>query len=298
MMSARHFAVLPQRAVLEIAGPDRGAFLQGLISNDIAKAGPERAIYASLLTAQGRFLHDFCIAVNGEAFWLDAEAARLDDLKRRLTLYRLRSKVTLTLRPDLTVVALWGDDAAAALDLRAEAGLARAFEGGVAFVDPRLPALGARAIVPPGAIAALEALGFAAASPEAHARLRMRLGVPEGSTDLPVEKALLLENGFEELNGVDWQKGCYVGQEVTARMKYRALVKRRLVPTTIEGATPAPGTPVMIGDQEAGEIRSAVDGVALALLRLDSIEQARASGTPLTAGEATLTPQKPAWAEF
>lgn len=297
-MSSRHFAVLPQRAVLAVEGADRSAFLQGLISNDIAKANPERAIYAGLLTAQGRFLHDFCIAASGEAFWLDAEATRVDDLKRRLTLYKLRAKVVLTPRADLCVVALWGDGAAAALGLRAEAGLARAFEGGVAFADPRLAALGLRAIVPQPAVAAIEQAGFVTSSPDMYAQHRMRMGVPEGSHDLPVEKALLLENGFDELNGVDWQKGCYVGQEVTARMKYRALVKRRLVPATIAGAAPAPGTPVMIGDQEAGEIRSAVDGVALALLRVDSFEQARASGAPLSAGDATLTPVKPDWAVF
>jgi folate-binding protein YgfZ len=297
-MNARYYAVLPQRAVLAVEGADRIPFLQGLISNDIAKAGAQRAIYAGLLTAQGRFLHDFHIAARGEAFWLDAEAERLDDLKRRLTLYKLRAKVALALHPELCVVAAWGDGAADALGLDAAPGAAREFEGGVAFADPRLAALGARAIVPPAATTALAQAGFVQASADAFAQHRMRMGVPEGSRDLPIEKALLLENGFDELHGVDWQKGCYVGQEVTARMKYRALVKRRLVPAMIAGAAPAPGATVMFGDQEAGEIRSTADGVALALLRIDCFEQARRSGATLSAGEATLTPLKPDWAVF
>jgi folate-binding protein YgfZ len=120
--------------------------------------------------------------------------------------------------------------------------------------------------------------------------------VPDGSRDLPVEKALLLENGFDELNGVDWKKGCYVGQELTARMKYRALTRKRLTPVRIEGPAPQPGTAVMLDDQEAGEMRSVHGTLGLALLRLEMIEQAEKDGRPLTAGEARVTPVKPAWA--
>ena len=124
--------------------------------------------------------------------------------------------------------------------------------------------------------------------------MRLALGVPDGSRDLAVEKALLLEAGFDELNGIDWQKGCYIGQELTARTKYRALVKKRLLPVAVEGALPPPGTPVMLGDEEAGELRSGRDGQALALLRLDAVEKAKA-GVALTAGGARLTPRMPDW---
>jgi hypothetical protein len=285
------YAVLEDRAVLEVGGEDRVAFLQGLVSNDVAKAAPDRALHAALLTAQGRYLHDFFLFAHGPLLLLDAEAARREDLRRRLALYRLRSKVTLTAEDAWLVAVAWGDGAAAALGLGDDAGTARAVEGGIAAVDPRLAALGARLVLPrESAAATLEALGFARAGREAYDRLRLGLGVPDGSRDLEVEKALLVESGFDELNGIDWQKGCYIGQELTARMKYRALVKKRLVPVSVEGPLPAPGTPVTHAGEEAGELRSGADGMALALLRLDAMEKA-----PLSAGEARVTPRRPPW---
>ncbi|MBI3451507.1 MAG: tRNA-modifying protein YgfZ, partial [Rhodospirillales bacterium] len=166
------------------------------------------------------------------------------------------------------------------------------------YVDPRLGALGARAILPKAAIPALAEKGFVSGRAEDYDQLRLSLGVPDGSRDLLVEKALLLENGFEELHGVDFKKGCYVGQELTARMKYRALVRKRLMPVRIDGPPPPPGTPIMLDQQEAGEMRSAADGMGLALLRIEAVEQAEKEGRPLSAGEASLTPIKPAWAGF
>jgi folate-binding protein YgfZ len=295
---AKTYVVLDHRALLVVGGPDRATFLQGLISNDIAKATPEHAIYASLLTAQGRFLHDFFIVAFGDAYWLDVEAARRDDLKRRLTMYKLRSKVTLETPDDRTVVALAGHGAAAALGLADEPGRAAALAGGVAFVDPRLAALGARAILPATGLDAVAAAGFAPGELAAYDRARAALGVPDGSRDLPVERALLLENGFDELNGVDWKKGCYVGQELTARMKYRALSRKRLMPVAIDGPAPEPGATVMLGDQEAGEIRSVHGDIALALMRLDQVAEAARDGRALTAGSATISPRKPDWAAF
>ncbi len=295
-MSDRSYLVLEDRGVLKVAGEDRKAFLQGLISNDVNKVSPERAIYASLLTAQGRFLHDFFIAELDGEFCLDAEAARLDDLRRRLTLYRLRAKVTLTPAPDLAVVALFGTTALSTLDLPAEIGRTRAFAGGIAFVDPRLAGMGARAIIPRVAIEEIAGAGFSAVAREDYERVRLAFAVPDGSHDLPIEKALLLENGFDELNGVDWAKGCYIGQEVTARMKYRALVRKRLTPVRIEGAPPPPGTAILFDGEDAGEMRSAFGNQGLAVLRLDAIERADREGRPMTAGSASLTPLRPAWA--
>jgi folate-binding protein YgfZ len=288
-----------QRGVLEIAGPERVAFLQGLISNDVTKLKPDRALYAALLTAQGRYLHDFFLAALGDVFLLDGEAARLADLTRRLTIYKLRSKVTLTPASGKYVVAAaFGTDALAGLGLRAAPGGAEALEGGVAYADPRLAALGARTILPRDtAIATLERRGFVASAPGAYDKLRLELGVPDGSRDLVAEKSLLLESGFEELNGVDWDKGCYIGQELTARMKYRGLIKKRLMPVEVAGPMPPVGSLVMRGDEEAGEMRSGRDGVALALLRLDAVEQA-SNELPLRAGEARLAPRKPDWANF
>jgi len=295
-MVERYCAVLEDRGVLEVTGADRREFLQGLVSNDVAKATPDRALYAALLTAQGKYLHDFFIVALGDALYLDGEAARLADLKRRLGLYKLRAKVSLAEASDrYAVAAAFGDGALDALGLPPERGAAVPFADGVGYVDPRLVELGARLLLPRGAGATpLTSRGFGMTDAAGYDRLRLSLGVPDGSRDLAVEKAILLESGFDELNGIDWQKGCYVGQELTARTKYRALIKKRLMPVTVHGPLPPPGTPVMSGDQEAGEMRSGRDGVGLALLRLE----ATSDGKPLIAAGAKLTPRKPAWANF
>jgi folate-binding protein YgfZ len=296
-MAEKTYVRLEKRGVLSVSGPDRRSFLQGLISNDITKVDATRAIYSGFLTAQGRFLHDFFVVELGDAFLLDCEGERLDDLRRRLSLYRLRSKATLApVGEAMAVVALFGADALVALGLPESTGSAKPWADGIAYVDPRMIGLGARAIIPADKLDALSTAGFKAGTFADYECLRLSLGVPDGSRDLPVEKALLLENGFDELNGVDWKKGCYVGQELTARMKYRLLVKKRLTPVRIDGTPPQPGTPVLLDGQEAGEMRSARDGLGLALLRLEMVEQAEREGRPLMAGEARLTPVKPAWA--
>ena len=157
-------------------------------------------------------------------------------------------------------------------------------------MDPRLPELGARAVLPRAdAEAALQGAGFAPAGRGDYDTLRIRLGVPDGSRDLEVERATLLENGFDELGGIDWDKGCFMGQELTARTKYRGLVKKRLVPVEIDGPAPEPGTPVTADGKDAGVLRSTADGLGLALIRLEHLE------APLSAGAARLTPMKPAW---
>jgi tRNA-modifying protein YgfZ len=287
-----HFVVLDDRGVLAVSGDDRRSFLQGLVSNDIDKVAADRAVYAALLTAQGKYLHDFIMAAVGEAIWLDGEAARVADLKRRLSVYRLRAKVEIAERPDLAIAAVFGAGVCRALDLPEEAGTARPFGAGVALVDPRLAALGARMILPCDDIRpALAALGLAEADFAAYDRHRLALGIPDGSRDLVVEKSILLEAGFDELNGVDWQKGCYIGQELTARTKYRGLIKKRLFPVRIGGPEPEPGTIVTSDGKEAGEMRSSHDGLGLALLRLDAVADDRG----LLADGATLAPIQPQW---
>ena len=277
---------LDDRVVLRLSGADARNFLQGLITNDIAAATPAHAIYAALLSAQGKYLHDFFIAQAGDAFLLDAEAARLDDLLRRLNLYKLRAKVTIE-RTDLAVLAVIGDAAPDALGLARERGAAKALDGGVAFVDPRLVEAGVRIVAPAAALP-----HFDVGTRAEYDALRLRLGLPDGARDLMPDKSFILENGFEELAGVDFEKGCYVGQEVTARMKHRALVRKRLVPVAIDGPAPAPGTPVTRDGVEVGEIRSAQDGQGLALIRTDAV------GGRLSAGSTAVTPRKPAWANF
>ena len=287
-MVESRFVVLEDRGVLAIAGPDRASFLQGLISNDAARISGERAIYAALLTPQGKYLHDFLLVEVGDAIWLDGEAARLADLKRRLSMYRLRAKVTLDERPGLAVAAIFGGHA---FGLPDRPGATRALGRGVAFVDPRLTALGCRAVLPRAeSRRILEEIGAVEAGFADYDRLRLTLGIPDGSRDLVLDKSILLESGFDELNGVDWRKGCYIGQELTARTKYRGLIKKRLFPVRIDGPAPEPGAIVTIDGKEAGEMRSSRDGIGLALLRLEAI-----GGGRLTAGEATVAPLTPDW---
>jgi folate-binding protein YgfZ len=295
-MAEAYFFLASDRGVLAVGGPDRRSFLQGLISNDVDKIAPQRAIHAALLTPQGRYLHDFFIVELGETLLIDCERARLPELQKKLSMFRLRSKVTLEDQSERWAVAvIWDEDAREILKLPAEPGSAMNFAEGVIYVDPRLGAMGCRTVLPiETAAASLAKTGLEPGDPAAWDIHRLALGVPDGSRDLPVEKAFLLECGFDELNGVDWNKGCYMGQELTARTKYRGLVRKRLLPVTIDGPMPAPGTPVMLGEKEAGEMRSGRDGHALALLRLELVEAAKANG-PLTAGAAKVTAHLPGW---
>lgn len=295
MSETRFYAALPARGAIEISGADRVEFLQGLVSNDVTKAAAERAIYAALLTAQGRYLFDFFIIAKGEALYLDAEASRLAELQRRLSIYKLRAKVSLSdASARFAIAAAWGDGTAAALGLDS-VGAAKEFAGGIAYLDPRLDALGARFLLPRETIDAPRQTGFAASDADSYDRHRLALGVPDGTRDLAPEKALLLESGFDELNGIDWQKGCYMGQELTARMKYRALVKKRLLPVAIEGAEVTPGIEITQDGSDAGEMLSVQGGRGLALLRLDAVDAAQSSGADLKAGAAHIKPEKPGW---
>src|SRR5690606_20651831 len=201
--------VARDRGILSVSGDDRRTFLQGLISNDVEKVTPERAIYAAFLTPQGKYLHDFFLIEVGDRLLIDCEAERRADLQQRLRRYRLRSKVELTDETDAWMVAVVAGEAAASrLGLPAEPGSAKPVEGGAAFVDPRLPALGVRLVLPrETGEATVGGLGIRSGEPGEYDRLRLGLGVPDGSRDLPVEKAFLLESGFDELNGLDWDKG-------------------------------------------------------------------------------------------
>jgi hypothetical protein len=278
------FTLLPHRSVIAVGGEDRAEFLQGLISNDTTKVAPGRAIWAALLTPQGRFLNDMFVADGGDGTLLiETERERATALAKKLALYKLRSRVTVEDRGTAMEVAVaFGPGADELAPLR----------GATAFVDPRLGELGVRVLAPAGRAAALlAARGSERVPAEAYERLRLSLGVPDGSRDLRPEKALLLESGFDELNGVDWQKGCYMGQELTARTKYRGLVRKRLLPVKVEGPLPAPGSPIEHDGQEVGEIRSGAGDRALALLRLEAV---RAAGE-LTSGPSRIWPEIPAW---
>jgi folate-binding protein YgfZ len=293
--AALRAAVAPDRAVLALSGPDRAGFLQGLVSNDVTEAGPHRAVYATLLTPQGRFLHEMTVVDDGERLLLEVEAARRADLLRRLGLYKLRSKIELAdADGELVVVLVTGPGAAAALGLGEAAGSAGPVAGGTGYVDPRLAALGARILLPRSLLGTAVA-NVPLADDSGYEALRLAWGVPDGGRDLEPEKALLLENNIDLLAGISWTKGCYMGQELTARTRYRGLVKKRLLPAEIDGAVPEPGTLVEAAGREVGEVRSGGPGRVLALLRIAELEQAVADRTPLTAGGTVLRPYLTSW---
>lgn len=290
------------RTVLAVTGPDRVAFLQGLVSNDVAKATSERALWSAFLTPQGKYLHDFFLVGHArhdgsgeEGLFLDVEAERAPDLLKRLKLYRLRSKVEVAeIHESWAVAMAFGADALAGLGLPETPGAARSWHGGVAYVDPRLAEAGARLILPrASAEASLTESGFTLSGLPEWDRRRLVLGLPDGSRDLEVEKTILLEAGFDELGGVDWRKGCWMGQELTARTKYRGLVKRRLLPVTLGGPA-EPGTAIMADGKEVGILRSVEGDRGLALLRLEALDAA--SG--LVAGGFPVEPVVPAWASI
>lgn len=302
-MSELHFHLPAERGLIAVSGEDRQTFLQGLVSNDTAKVTADRAIYATLLTAQGRFLFDMFIAArpSGEgqdAYLLDCAADRRADLIKRLSMYRLRAKVAVAdADSDWCVALLFGPGGSAkAVGLAPEAGAAAAFGGGIAYVDPRLAELGVRLILPrASATDTLAGLGAADdAGGVRYHQLRAGLGVPDAARDLIPEKSILLENGMDELNAIDWQKGCYMGQELTARTRYRGLVRKRLLPVRIAGPAPEPGTPLLLGEREMGEIRSVVgDGThGLAMVRLEALAGGAAE---FSAGAAKVSPEIPEW---
>lgn len=298
-MSDSRYAML-NRGVIAIEGEDARDFLQGLISNDIDKVRGDQAIYAALLTPQGKCLFDFFIAEHDGKLLLDVETDRLPALVQRLTMYKLRAKADIAdVSGDVGVSALLGASVLADAGLGDTPGAARSCEGGVIYADPRLLALGARAILPKARMATvLEGLGLEAGAAEDYDRLRFAAGVPEGSAEFGIDKSPLLELGFEELHGVDFKKGCFVGQELTARMKYRGLVRKRLMPVSFEGGAPDAGAVIRAGSRDIGDLRSAGEHGGFAVLRLDKLAESAERGETLSADDVALSVNKPDWVNF
>lgn len=265
------FAPLPSRALIALSGPDWRDFLQGLITQDVATLGVGEARFGALLTPQGRLLYDlFVVGREDGGGWLDVLAEHRAAIVQRLTMYRLRAKVEIA--PDETQVSSL---------FHREAVFPPGGEGFVA--DPRLPALGWRgygAEPPAGARVADEAVRDA---------FKLELGVP-GPADWGSDKTYPIEANFDLLNGIDFQKGCFVGQETTSRMKRRGQIKSRMLPIAFDGPPPAPGAEVLAGDLRAGVVTSSGEGRAMALLRLD-----RAEGQSLTVDGRPVRLERPAW---
>lgn len=285
---------LPGRALLRLHGEEARRFLQGLVTVDVDTLD-SRMRYGALLTPQGRLLFDFFLWSEGPlTLLLDTLAARREAFSKRLLLFRLRAKVEIAAEDGLAVVVVPGADPSA-FGLPAEAGaLRRLPEGGVVAVDPRHAGLGVRAVLPRARVGDfLAAHGLGEAEEEVWHRHRLALGVPEEEAELGFERTFALEANLDALGAVDFGKGCYVGQEVTARMHYRTRPKRRLLPVRIRGAVEPPAAVVSAAGREAGELRSRHGDLGLALLRLE--ELARPDSYPLRAGEAELEPFWPDW---
>ena len=291
----KSYVALEDRGVVSLRGDDARSFLQGLTTNDINLVTPDRAIWTGLLTPQGKYLFDFFVAEMMGALVLDVERSRMDDLLALLARYKLRAKVDITDdSADWIVVALIGSEADGPA-LAGFEGRGGAFAGGICFVDPRYGGAGARAIMPRDVLANLDDQGFERGGAEDYDLHRLICGLPDGSRDLVVGKSFPMEHGFDGLHGIAWEKGCYVGQEMTARMRYRANMKRTMLPVEIDGPTPAQGTPVTQNGRDAGEMRSSRDGIGLALLRIEALEKFGGPDGELLAGEARITPMRPPW---
>jgi hypothetical protein len=282
-MSHCHAALLQRRGVIRVAGADARKYLQGLITNDIGKAGEDHAIHAGLLSPQGKILFDFFVVATDGGYLLDISKEKAGELAKRLGFYRLRAEVEIVEEPSLAVAVAWG-------------GKLGALEGAVVYLDPRLPELGIRIILPAGTN--VEELGCRPASEEEYDAYRIRLGVPEGGLDYGFGEAFPHEALFDQLNGVDFAKGCYVGQEVVSRMEHRGTARRRVVPIEGEAPLPSPGSSIEVGNLPIGTIGSVSGASGLALVRLDRAEEALSRGTPLTAADVKLKLRQPSFAKF
>jgi folate-binding protein YgfZ len=259
---------LDDRAVISLTGPEARAFLQNLVTNDLDRLEPGRGLYAALLSPQGKIGFDFFVVEGEGGLLLDVAAPAREALLKKLKLYRLRAKVEITARDELAVyAALTGG----------------AVRRAVSFVDPRLEAL------PPRSIGAVAEMPAGLPGPGAYHDLRLALGVPEGA-DFGFEKIFALDGGLDELHAVSFEKGCYVGQELTARMKHRATSRKRPVLVTAETDLPPPGTMVSQGG-DVGEIIAAQGSQGFASVRLDKWD----AGKPATAGDVAVTLTKPEW---
>ena len=265
MAETANAAELKSRNLVSVIGPDWRDFLQGLLSQDVETLTAGRLRFGALLTPQGKLLFDLFILGRDDGCWLDVAADRREALIQRLTIYKLRAKVEIA-AAEASVWALWGDQAA---DWPA---------------DPRLAALGWRGY-------GVEAPARATVADEAaYDAMRLELGVPDPARDCPPETAYPIEANFDLLNGIDFQKGCFVGQETTSRMKRRGAIKTRMLPIDFDGAAPNFGAEVLAGSLRAGEVLSGADGRAMALLRLDRIENAK-----LTVDDRAVTVDRPAY---
>ena len=270
-------ALLPDRALVTVTGPDAAALLQGVLTCNVETLQDAEARLGALLAPQGKILFDFLISRIPDGFRLDTAIDRAADLAKRLTLYRLRAQVAIAVDPTVAVAAAW-------------AGASPAVETGT-VADTRHVDLGARLYAAEGAFSA------DAAEADYHSH-RVRLAVPEGGRDYAYGDAFPHEAMMDQLGGVDFKKGCYVGQEVVSRMQHRGTARTRILAAHYSGEAPHPGTEINAGGKVLGTTGSAGENRGLALVRLDRLGDALAAGEMVLAGDRPVTFEKPAYATF
>lgn len=285
-------AFLPDRGVVKVAGDDARKFLNGLLTTDIDTVTPQCAAFAALLTPQGKIMVDMIVAEapaeDGGGFFLDCPRALAKTLVDRLNFYKLRAKVIVEdLSEILGVMAIWE-------------GIGET-EYGLCYADPRLAALGGRCMLPPHLAAEAAAdLGAALVEANDYEAHRIVLGAPRGGLDFNYNDAFPHEADMDQLQGIDFDKGCYVGQEVVSRVEHRGTARKRVMPVAFADFAAEVGVPIVAGDVQIGVMGSSArgSGRGLAMLRLDRAAEALAAGTPLMSGGMALIPVKPGWAQF
>ena len=280
-MTDTKIARLADRGVVRVAGDDAAKLLDNLITADLERLDKEPALFAGLLSPQGKILFDFFVVKTPDGFLLETARAKAADLAKRLTFYKLRAKAVIAdVSADYEVLAAW-DGAPPQID------------GAIAFPDPRNAGLGWRLILQTG-----RPLPEAdETTPEAYHAHRVSLGMPEGGRDYELGDTFPHEALFDQIGGVNFDKGCYVGQEVVSRMQHRSTARKRVVP--IEGASDIPaGAEVRIGEAVIGSVGSSNGTRALALVRLDRIGEAMGKGQTVTAGGTEIAVKLPGWVRF
>jgi len=288
-MTQTKIALLPDRGVVSVEGDDAEKLLQGFLTNDMKLLADQPAIYSALCTPQGKILFDLFVVKTPTGFILETARDQTTALVNRMEQFKLRAKADIKdVSSDYSVAAIWG-------------GPYEPHGRGkqpIWFADPRLPEMGYRELVTIGSDWALAGDTADCATPDDYHAHRIALGVPEGGKDYALGDTFPHEALFDQLNGVSFKKGCFVGQEVVARMQHRGLARKRIVPVVGDAPLPEPGTQVMAGTVEIGKLGSVANGRGLALLRLDRAAEFAQKGTTLETGTVPVHIELPSWATF
>lgn len=283
-MTNARMSLLPDRGVIFVGGADARTLLQGLITNDMDQIKPGSALFAGLLAPQGKIIADFFIVPDGDGFLIDVCRERVKILMQRLTLYKLRAKVILEDRSETSrVIAKWNDLSSPGSQL------------GIAYTDPRHPDLGDRIITSDGSVAGQYSETDLHDTYDHH---RITIAIPDGGKDYAYDDTYPHEAMYDDINGVSFTKGCYVGQEVVSRMQHRAATKKRIVIAESATQLPAPGTDITAGEINLGRLGSSIHKRGLALIRVDRLADVARAKADIQAGQSVLAISKPDWARY